>query len=76
MAPAAGPGASTAPALALPDSDMMRLRVLPARATSVGIRIRSSVVLVVLVAVLGGLLALAIGGLVLALTLLVRSATA
>lgn len=76
MAPPAAPGISTAPALALPDSDMMRLRVLPARGNSVGIRIRSSVVLVVLVAVLGALLALAIGGLALALILLVRSATA
>lgn len=76
VAPPAGPGVSTSPALALPDSDVMRLRVLPARGNSVGIRIRSSVVLVVLVAVLGALLALAIGGLILGLILLVRSATA
>lgn len=76
MPPSAGPGVSTAPALALPDSDVMRLRVLPARGTSVGIRIRSSVVLVILVAVLGALLALAIGGLILGLILLVRTATA
>ncbi len=69
-------GISGAPALALPDSDVMRLRVLPARGTSVGVRIRSSMVLVVLVAILGALLALVVGGVVLGLTLLVRNATA
>ena len=69
-------GISGAPALAVPDSDVMRLRVLPARANSVGARIRSSIVLVVLVAILGALLALAVGGLALGLTLLLRSATA
>ena len=63
------------PALALPDSDIMRLRVLPARKTTVWVRIRSSVALVVLVAVLGALLALAVGGLVLGIALLIRSAT-
>ncbi len=69
-------GISGAPALAGPDSDVMRLRVLPGRGNSVGARIRSSIVLVVLVAVLGALLAVAVGGLALGLTLLVRSATA
>jgi hypothetical protein len=63
------------PALALPDSDIMRLRVLPAARTTWWVRIRSGVVLVVLVAVLGALLALAVGGLALGLALLVRSAT-
>jgi hypothetical protein len=62
-------------ALALPDSDIMRLRVLPAARTTLWVRIRSGVALVVLVAVLGALLALAVGGLVLAMALLVRSAT-
>lgn len=74
--PPAPVGIPGAPALALPDSDVMRLRVLPARGTSVGVRIRSSIVLVLLVAILGALLALAVGGLALGLTLLVRSATA
>ncbi|MDQ3642324.1 MAG: hypothetical protein M3450_12880 [Actinomycetota bacterium] len=69
-------GVSTAPALALPDSDVLRLRVLPARRTTLWVRIRSSVALVVLVAILGALLALTIGGLALGLALLVRSATA
>ena len=63
------------PALALPDSDVMRLRVLPARRTTVWVRIRSSVALVVMVAVLGALLALAVGGMVLGIALLIRSAT-
>ncbi len=63
------------PALALPDSDIMRLRVLPARRTTLWVRIRSGVALVVLVAVLGALLALAVGGLVLGIALLIRSAT-
>ena len=62
-------------ALALPDSDIMRLRVLPARRTTAWVRIRSSVALVVLVAVLGALLALAVGGVVLGFALLLRSAT-
>ena len=69
-------GMSTAPALALPDSDIMRLRVMPARRTTLWVRIRSSVVLVVLVGILGALLALAVGGVALGLALLVRSATA
>ena len=68
-------GMPATPALALPDSDIMRLRVLPARRTTVWVRIRSSVALVVLVAVLGALLALAIGGVVLGIALLIRSAT-
>ncbi|HEX2118422.1 MAG TPA: hypothetical protein VHF91_04505 [Acidimicrobiales bacterium] len=63
------------PALALSDSDIMRLRVLPAAQTTLWVRIRSGVVLVVLVAVLGALLALAVGGLALGGALLVRSAT-
>lgn len=64
-----------APALALGDSDIMRLRVLSARRTTLWVRIRSGVVLVVLVGVLGALLAVAVGGLVLGVALLVRSAT-
>jgi hypothetical protein len=63
------------PALALPDSDIMRLRVLPAARTTLWVRLRSGVALVVLVAVLGALLALAVGGLVLGMALLIRSAT-
>ena len=63
------------PAFALPDSDVMRLRVLPAARTTLWVRLRSGVVLVVLVAVLGALLALAVGGLVLGIALLIRSAT-
>ena len=59
----------------MPDSDIMRLRVLPARRTTLWVRIRSSVALVVLVAILGALLALTIGGLALGLALLIRSAT-
>lgn len=66
---------STSPALALPDSDVMRLRVLPARRTTLWVRIRSSVALVTLVAILGALLALTVGGLALGVALLVRSAT-
>jgi hypothetical protein len=57
------------------DSDIMRLRVLPARHTTLWVRIRSFVALVVLVAVLGALLALAIGGVALGFALLIRSAT-
>ncbi len=68
-------GNSTTPALTLPDSDVMHLRVLPGRRTTLGVRIRSSVVLVLLVAILGALLALTLGSLALGLTLLVRSAT-
>ena len=63
------------PAFALPDSDIMRLRVLPARRTTLWVRIRSGVALVVMVGVLGALLALAVGGLVLGIALLIRSAT-
>ena len=73
--PRAPVGIPTSPALALPDSDVMRLRVLPARRTTLWVRIRSSVALVMLVAILGGLLALTVGGLALGLALLVRSAT-
>jgi hypothetical protein len=61
--------------LALPDSDIMRLRVLPAARTTLWVRIRSGVALVVLVAVLGALLALAIGAAILGIALVVRSAT-
>ena len=74
-APRAPVGISTSPTLALPDSDIMRLRVLPARRTTLWVRIRSSVALVVLVAILGALLALTVGALALGLALLVRSAT-
>jgi hypothetical protein len=69
-------GLSPGPALALPDSDPMRLRVLPAAPTTVWVRIRSGVALVVLVAVLGALLALAVGGVLVGAALLIRSATA
>ena len=62
-------------AFAGPDSDIMRLRVLPARHNSVWVRIRSGIALVMLVAILGAMLALAIAGLMLGLALLVRSAT-
>jgi hypothetical protein len=68
-------GMSVAPAFAGADSDLMRLRVLPARHNSLWVRIRSGIALVVLVAILGALLALAIAGLMLGLALLVRSAT-
>lgn len=63
------------PAPAAPDSDAMRLRVLPAKPTTVWVRIRSGIVLVVLVAVLGAILALAIGGVLVGIVLAVRSAT-
>ena len=69
-------GLAPGPALARPDSDAMRLRVLPAAPTTLWVRIRSGVALVVLVAVLGALLALVIGGVVVGVALLVRSATA
>ena len=76
-APAASPPAVgvAAPAMAGPDSDIMRLRVLPARRTTLWVRIRSSVTLVVLVAILGALLALVIGGLALGSAFLLRGAT-
>ena len=63
------------PAFAGPDSGIMRLRVLPARHNSVWVRIRSGIVLVLMVAILGALLALAIAGLMLGMALLVRGAT-
>jgi hypothetical protein len=66
---------ATGPGRALPDSDVMRLRVLPAGRTTLWVRIRSGVALMVLVAVLGALLALAIGAVGLGLALLIRSAT-
>jgi len=68
-------GLPVAPAFAGPDSDIMRLRVLPARHNSVWVRIRSGIALVMMVAVLGAMLALAIAGLMLGLALVVRSAT-
>lgn len=67
------PAASPAP---LPDSDVTRLRVEPARTTTLWVRIRSVVALVVLVAILGTLIALATIGVVLGAALLIRSATA
>lgn len=63
------------PVFAGTDSDIMRLRVLPARHNSIWVRIRSGIALIVMVAVLGAMLALAIGGLMLGLALVVRSAT-
>ncbi|HTJ76090.1 MAG TPA: hypothetical protein VL337_12085 [Acidimicrobiales bacterium] len=53
----------------------MRLRVLPAAPTTLWVRIRSGVALVVLVGVLGALLALAVGGVLVGAALLIRSAT-
>ena len=70
--PVAMPGG---PGVAVPDSDVMRLRVMSARRTTLWVRIRSSVVLVVLVGILGAMVALVIGGLLLGVALLVRSAT-
>jgi hypothetical protein len=63
------------PAFAGPESDVMRLRVLPARNNSVWVRVRSGIALVILVAVLGALLALAISGLVLGIAFVIRGAT-
>ena len=73
--PSVGMPLTASPAFAGPDSDVMRLRVLPARRTTLWVRVRSGVALVVLVAVLGALLALAVGGLALGFALLIRSAT-
>jgi hypothetical protein len=73
--PVAQVGIPAGPALALPDSDAMRLRVLPAAPTTLWVRIRSGVALVVLVGVLGALLALAVGGVLVGAALLIRSAT-
>ena len=74
-APRAPVSMPVTPVFAGPDSDVMRLRVLPARHNSMWVRIRSGIALIVMVAVLGAMLALAIGGLMLGLALLVRSAT-
>lgn len=63
------------PVLALPDSDTMRLQVLPAAPITLWVRLRSGVALVVLVAVLGAMLALAVAGLLIGATVLIRSAT-
>lgn len=68
-------GMPPGPGHALPDSDIMRLRVMPARRTTLWVRIRSSVVLMILVAILGALVALVIGGFLLGVALLIRSAT-
>ena len=68
-------GLPVTPAFAGPDSDIMRLRVLPARHNSIWVRIRSGIALIVMVAILGAMLALAIAGLMLGLALVVRSAT-
>jgi hypothetical protein len=73
--PVAQVGIPAGPALALPDSDPMRLRVLPAAPTTLWVRIRSGAALVVLVGVLGALLALAVGGVLVGAALLIRSAT-
>ena len=62
-------------AFAGPDSDIMRLRALPASNNSIWVRIRSGVALIVMVAVLGALLALAIAGVMLGIALLIRGAT-
>ena len=72
---AAGRTIPRAPVLALPDSDTMRLQVLPAAPTTIWVRLRSGVALVVLVAVLGALLALAVAGLLVGAAFLIRSAT-
>jgi len=53
----------------------MRLRVLPPAPTTIWVRLRSAVVLVVLVGVLGALLAFVIGGLLIGIAFLIRSAT-
>ena len=74
-APALPVGMPVTPMFAGPDSDIMRLRVLPARHNSIWVRVRSGIALIVMVAVLGAMLALAIGGVMLGLALLVRSAT-
>lgn len=68
-------GLPVAPAFAGPESDIMRLRVLPARSNSIWVRIRSGMALVVMVAVLGALLALAIAGLALGIAFVIRGAT-
>ena len=72
--PSAGVAIPAGAELALPDSDTMRLRVLPAAPTTLWMRIRSGVVLVMLVGVLGALLALSIGGVLVGAALLIRSA--
>jgi len=66
---------SGSPALSMPDAEM-RLRMLPASPTTVWVRIRSAGALVVLVAVLGALLAVAIAGMLVGIAFLIRSATA
>lgn len=61
--------------MALPDGDGMRLRALPAAPITMWVRIRSGVVLMLMVAILGALLALAVGGVLVGLALAIRSAT-
>jgi hypothetical protein len=73
--PVAHAGVARGPAVALPDSDPMRLRVLPAAPTTLWVRIRSGVALVVLVAVLGALLAMVVGAVLVGVAFLIRSAT-
>jgi hypothetical protein len=75
QAPAVHAGVARTPAAALPDSDPMRLRILPAAPTTLWVRIRSGVALVVLVAVLGALLAMVVGAVLVAVAYLIRSAT-
>jgi hypothetical protein len=62
-------------AMALPDGDGMRLRALPAAPVTVWMRIRSGIVLMLLIGILGALLALAVGGVLVGLALAIRSAT-
>lgn len=62
-------------AVALPDGDAMRLRALPAAPITVWMRIRSGLVLMLLVGVLGALLALAIAAVVVGLAFALRAAT-
>ncbi len=63
------------PAVALADSETMRLQALPAAPTTAWVRVRSGMALVVLVAVLGALLALAVTGLLVGVVFVIGSAT-
>ena len=69
------PALSGAGALALPESDPMRIKILPAKPTTLWVRVRSGAALLVLVAVLGALLAITIGAVILGAAFLLRSAT-
>jgi hypothetical protein len=73
--PMPNPAITSDPGLALADSDPMRIRVLPAKPTTLWVRIRSAVALIVLVAVLGALLAVVVGGVLVGAAFLIRSAT-